>query len=227
MAHGIGYKESKTQFPAPAQYGDRFNKAVICECGDSRRREKTSLSALSGTAAPQHRNYNASTDEACGQARGVTDGPRTHVSVPWRTPFRSRSIPRGRPMFRSRSRATWGIFSIGGRRGWGGGILRGETEGRKQLCHCILFLFQLERARDRQRHNEATQRRCADRGGQFCGQPLLPGFSGGCRFVEQTSCSWLCLRAHSGQRLGHCMRSVCIGLAAWLARLTFSSAGCV
>jgi hypothetical protein len=39
----------------------------------------------------------------------------------------------------------------------------------EQLCiFLLLFLFQLERAKDRQRHTkEATQRRCADRGGQI------------------------------------------------------------
>lgn len=40
-------------------------------------------------------------------------------------------------MFRSRSRATWGVFSFGVRGAGVGWFLRGESEKRKQLC--ILF----------------------------------------------------------------------------------------
>lgn len=81
---------------------------------------------------------------------------------------------------------------------WGDFSVERERK-RKQLCHSVLFLFQLERAKDRQRHNEATQRRCADRSGQFLRPacPFLPGFAWGfvlCR-ADLASCSWLCLRA--------------------------------
>lgn len=90
-------------------------------------------------------------------------------------------------MFRSRSRATWGEFFFRGKEGsmWGDFSVERERK-RKQLCHSVLFLFQLERAEDRQRHSEATQRRCADRSGQFLRPAclFLPGFAWG--FVEQT-----------------------------------------
>lgn len=57
--------------------------------------------------------------------------------------------------------------------------------------HPLLFLFQLERAKDRRRHNEATQRRCADRGGRsVCGLPLAlphdpPASLRGCKGARQ------------------------------------------
>ena len=51
-------------------------------------------------------------------------------------------------MFRSRSRATWGVFFPSGDRGVGGGFLR----GKKAVVHPLLFPFQLERAKDRQRY---------------------------------------------------------------------------
>lgn len=60
---------------------------------------------------------NASTDEALRAGTCCTRWLRTHVSA-LANASTFRSIPRRRPMFRSRSRATWGVFLGGG----GGGV---------------------------------------------------------------------------------------------------------
>lgn len=217
MRHGIAYKESKTQFPAPFQYGDRTNKPVICACSDRRRRSRAD-SSLSVTR--QHCSTtltNTSTDEASWADMRRSGSWAAHPRFgAGQHNHRSRSIPRRRPMFRSRSRATWGGGFLSGKGGgYVGGFLRGE--GKKEETVVPFCSFPVSAREGRRsptpQRGDATSVRGPKRSVSTTCLPFPAWLRLGFCRADLASCSWVmpaCPFSHYGRNSGHCMRSACV-----------------